>query len=81
MSTSPEDWRIANAEHLKGQHLHFRKYTRWSDTWDHDHCAACWAKFAEGEEPDIPHEGYATGDFIIDEADPLSPSRFRRSSR
>jgi hypothetical protein len=29
---------------------------------DHDHCAACWAKFAEFEGPDIEHEGYATGD-------------------
>ncbi|MBN9076788.1 MAG: hypothetical protein BGN87_15140 [Rhizobiales bacterium 65-79] len=61
MSTCPEDWRITNAEHLKGQRLHFRKYTRWSDTWDHDHCAACGARFAEGKEPDIQHEGYATG--------------------
>jgi len=63
MQTDPDkDWRIANAEHLKGQRLHFRRYRRWSDTWDHDHCAACWAKFTEDGDADIQHEGYATGD-------------------
>jgi hypothetical protein len=63
MAPDPDkDWRITNARHLKGQRLRFRRYTRWSDTWDHDHCAACWARFAEGEEPDIQHEGYVTGD-------------------
>ena len=56
------DWRIDNAERLRGLRLHRRKYTRWSKTWDHDHCAGCWAKFAEFEGPDIQHEGYATGD-------------------
>jgi len=55
-------WRIDNAWHLKGQRLQFRPYTRWSESWDHDHCAACWTKFAEFEGADVQHEGYATGD-------------------
>ena len=55
------DWRIANARHLSGLTLHRKQYTQPTETWDHDHCAACWAKFAEFEGPDILHEGYATG--------------------
>ena len=27
-----------------------------------DHCACCWAKFAEFDAPDIQHEGYTTAD-------------------
>jgi hypothetical protein len=56
-----QDWRIAAAGRLRGLTLHFRLYTRWSEEWDHDHCAACAAKFAEFDEPDILHEGYTTG--------------------
>jgi hypothetical protein len=40
--------------------LQLRRYIRWSETWDHDHCVACWAKFAEFDGPDIQREGYAT---------------------
>jgi hypothetical protein len=57
-----DQWRLDFARHLKGTRLQFHRYTRWSETWDHDHCAACWAKFAEFEGPDIQHEGYATCD-------------------
>jgi hypothetical protein len=53
-------WRIDSAAHLRGAVLRFRPYRRWSETWDHDHCAACWAKFAENEIPDALHEGFAT---------------------
>ena len=56
------DWRAENAEHLKGLTLHRQKYTQWSESWDHDHCSGCWAKFAEFDGPDILHEGFATGD-------------------
>jgi len=42
-----KQWRIDNARLLKGVGLKFRRYIRWSETWDHDHCAACWAKFSE----------------------------------
>ncbi len=57
-----KQWRIDNAAHLKGLRLQFLAYTRWSEDWDHDHCAACWTKFAELDGPDIQHEGYATCD-------------------
>ena len=30
--------------------------------WDHDHCAFCWAKFADVDGPEILREGYATPD-------------------
>jgi hypothetical protein len=63
VSDNPDNqWRIDNAQHLKGLRLQFRPYARWSESWDHDHCAACWKKFAESEGEDIQHEGYATGD-------------------
>lgn len=55
-------WRVDNARHLAGARLHRRGYTRYSETWDHDHCAACFTKFAEFDGPDIQHIGYATGD-------------------
>ena len=61
MTVDPDkQWRIDNASALRGIRLRFQPYTRWSDTWDHDHCAACWAKFAEVDGPDIQHQGYAT---------------------
>lgn len=62
MCGSDKQWRIDNASHLKGLRLQFLRYARWSDSWDHDHCAGCWAKFAEVEGPDIQQEGYATRD-------------------
>ena len=63
MTADPnKTWRIDNAKHLKGLRLHFRRYTRWSDDWDHDHCEACMAKFAEFDGENILHEGYASGD-------------------
>ncbi len=57
-----DDWRVHDARRLAGLKLHRRLYKRWSDTWDHDHCAACFAKFAEFDGPDIQHVGFATGD-------------------
>jgi hypothetical protein len=62
MTENPKQWRIDNAKHLKGVRLHLRRYARPSESWDHDHCAACWAKFAEFDGHDIQHEGHATGD-------------------
>ena len=69
---NPDQWRIDNSrrQRLEGLTLHFRRYQRWREDWDHDHCAACWAKFAEAKDiPDALHEGYATGpDFHKGEA-------------
>jgi hypothetical protein len=57
-----KQWRIDSARHLKGVSFIFRRYAPWSESWDHDHCAACGAKFAVFEAPDILHEGFATSD-------------------
>jgi hypothetical protein len=56
------DWRAENAIALKGLKLQRRSYEKRSESWDHDHCAACWAKFAELDRPDVQHEGYTTCD-------------------
>jgi hypothetical protein len=53
-------WRLDFAKRLEGITLQYQKYKRWSSSWDHDHCAACWVTFAESDGPDIQHEGYAT---------------------
>lgn len=39
-----------------------RPSTLWSESWDPDHCAACWATFTEFDGPDIQHERYVTRD-------------------
>jgi hypothetical protein len=55
-------WRIDNAKWTRDATLEFRKYSRPSETWDHDHCAACWAKFMELPAPDVLDQGYVTTD-------------------
>jgi hypothetical protein len=55
-----DDWRLDNVKGLRGLRFRLKKYRRYSETWDHDHCAACMATFAEIDGPDIVHEGYAT---------------------
>jgi hypothetical protein len=54
------DWRVENAKGFEGARFKRKRYTRWSEDWDHDHCIACWATFAEFDGPDIQHEGYAS---------------------
>ena len=57
------DWRISTAQRIKGATLRFKKYTRWSDVWEHEHCVGCWAKFMETKvSPEILTEGYVTKD-------------------
>lgn len=55
-----ENWKFLNVRGLEGRKFRLKRYTRWSETWDHDHCGACWAKFAEFDGPDIQNEGYAS---------------------
>ena len=55
------DWRADNAKHLRGLSLHRRRWTRPRYDWDHDHCAGCFAKFAESDEPEIQRGGFTTG--------------------
>lgn len=56
------DWRIDNAKWTRGAVLHFRKYAAYREGWEHDHCEACWAKFAESGSPETLSEGYVTDD-------------------
>jgi hypothetical protein len=57
------DWRLTNQQsYLKGVTLIWRKYRRYSDTWDHDHCEFCWEKFMDIGDPEVLREGYATED-------------------
>lgn len=54
------DWRIDSCKRLKGVAFRRKAYHAPSAAWDHDRCAACFAKFADSEEPEILREGYAT---------------------
>ena len=59
---SEDDWRLLRGQenYLKGVTLRWKKYTRYSPQWDHDHCSFCWAKFMDADYPDALREGYAT---------------------
>jgi hypothetical protein len=58
-----EDWRLRNQiDYLRNAALVWKEYHTPSESWDHDHCAFCWAKFMEGDYPDVLHMGYATED-------------------
>jgi hypothetical protein len=54
------DQRVENCKYLKGVTFRRKKYRAPSKEWDHDHCDACWAKFAEFDGPGILHVGLAT---------------------
>lgn len=57
------DWRLTGQEkYLKGVTLYWKQYTRRSESWEHDHCEFCWAKFMVEDYPDVLHEGYTTED-------------------
>ena len=61
VTNDKNDWRFRGQdEDLLGENLDFKKYKRHSETWDHDHCEFCWAKFSE-DAGDL-HEGYCTLD-------------------
>ena len=66
MSIEPDDWRLTNQmTYLKGVTLRRKRYTKYSENWDHDHCSFCWVEFCEEDStPEHPaiHEGYATDD-------------------
>ena len=41
------DWRLHGQErYLMDLELYWRKYTRYSDSWDHDHCEFCGETFS-----------------------------------
>lgn len=56
------DWRNRGQEdYLMGVKISFKKYTTYSESWDHDHCEFCHAKFSVLI-PGCLIEGYATED-------------------
>ena len=59
------DWRLTNQQkYLAGVTLQRKRYTKYSESWDHDHCEFCTVEFAESDDghETILHEGYATLD-------------------
>lgn len=59
--TGSNDWRLTNqAEYLRGVTLVRKNWGRPKPDWGHDHCAFCWAKFADADGPEFLHEGYTT---------------------
>jgi len=61
MAGPSDDWRLSGqARYLTGVELSWKRYSRLSDTWDHDHCEFCWSKFSAA--PEDLHEGYTTSD-------------------
>ena|SRR2546421_8085884 len=69
--TNDNDWRIHGQQtYLHAATLVRKRYTAWSEHWDHDHCEFCWAMFMDpdlspesrkfvDENPEILTEGYA----------------------
>ncbi|HEX3510359.1 MAG TPA: hypothetical protein VHT27_04585 [Solirubrobacteraceae bacterium] len=72
MTREPDDWRLTGQQrYLQVATLEWKRYHAWSETWEHDHCEFCWAKFMDPdfspdhrrhieEHPDVLTEGYAT---------------------
>lgn len=57
-----KDWRLQGQErYLKGVTLEFKKYSKYREGWEHDHCEFCQMKFVETGS-DTLHEGYVTKD-------------------
>jgi hypothetical protein len=52
--------RLDYLDALKGLTWWRSTWTRPKPEWDHDHCAACWAKFSD-DIPNTQGEGYTTG--------------------
>lgn len=53
MPAKADDWRRMGQERfLAGAVLERRAYSPPSDSWDHDHCAFCWAKFMGSTDDD-----------------------------
>jgi hypothetical protein len=72
LSEGKSDWRLTGQEgYLKGATLVRKPYRVYSEKWEHDHCAFCWAKFMDPDYSDAHRkaiendselltEGYAT---------------------
>ncbi len=57
-----KDWRLQGQErYLKGVTLKYKKYSKYREGWEHDHCEFCQTKFME-KGSDALHEGYTKKD-------------------
>lgn len=50
MSSSRKDWLIKQLRHYSGFVFRWQRWQNLSPNWNHDHCQACWARFAERPE-------------------------------
>ena len=59
-----EDWREQGQNrYLSGLRFRKKRYAKFSETWEHDHCEFCGVKFCEPQESaNCLLEGYATED-------------------
>ena len=59
-----DDWRLSggplagNEELIMDATLYYIPFTQFSESWDHEHCSFCWAKFFTDDSS--LHEGYCT---------------------
>jgi len=61
--SSDKDWRLTNQlSYMKGATLSWRTWEAPSETWDHDHCQFCGARFSESTAADVERAGYMTAD-------------------
>ncbi len=72
MAREEQDWRLTGQErYLRGAALVWKPYHARSETWEHDHCSFCWAKFIDPnfsdtahrfieEHPEVLTKGYTT---------------------
>jgi hypothetical protein len=53
--TNDNDWRLGvQHDYLIGVSVRFKRYSKWSESWEHDHCSFCWAKLMEEDDPNRP---------------------------
>ncbi len=57
-----EPWIKEIIDTYDGVALYRKKYSRYSESWDHDHCDICSQKLMEAPGQDIENEGYSTDD-------------------
>lgn len=57
-----KDWRLQGQEkYLQDKVFIKKKYQKFNDKWEHDHCEFCWEKFSEENSNDLKI-GFATLD-------------------
>ena len=61
MSVEKDDWRLQGQKKtLDGRVWTRKKYKKYKDAWDHDHCEFCSEKLMEAAPAGVLDEGYST---------------------